>query len=300
MIKHKNYIDINRFQLKYSECFKVGDDIVIQEKIDGANSSFEFDDESNSIKCFSRKNELSFNNTLRGFWNWGQKLNLDYHCCKNERIFGEWLVSHTVPYPQDKYSEFYCFDIYDTEKCEWKNQDNVKAYCDVSGIKYVPTFYKGKFISWEHCMSFVGETEMGGAYGEGIVIKNMTRLNDPNNYLPFVIKIVGEKFNEKAERKTRYVDPKQIAIKELALEIASTIITKPRVVKLLHKMIDDDIIPVDWDSKDMGIIAKNISTLVYNDCIKEENEVVEEVGETFGKLCNSISMCIIKDLLKEQ
>lgn len=32
MIKHKSYIDINRFATKYADGFEIGDSIVIQEK----------------------------------------------------------------------------------------------------------------------------------------------------------------------------------------------------------------------------------------------------------------------------
>ena len=38
--------------------------------------------------------------------------------------------------------------------------------------------------------ALVGKTELGGEYGEDVVIKNMTRLNDPNERFPFYTKIV--------------------------------------------------------------------------------------------------------------
>ena len=40
---------------------------------------------------------------------------------------------------------------------------------DKLGLTYVPVFYKGEFISWEECMKYVGQTQLGGEYGEGIV-----------------------------------------------------------------------------------------------------------------------------------
>ena len=49
-------------------------------------------------------------------------------------------------------------------------------------------------------------------------------------------------------------------------------------------MVDENIIPVDWNESNMGVIAKNINSLVYYDCVKEEKEIVDNVGETFGKL----------------
>ena len=70
-------MDIERLKPSFIEGFEVGDDIVIQEKIDGANFSIRYDKEDNSVKAFSRKKELNFSNNLRGAWEWSQKLSVD-------------------------------------------------------------------------------------------------------------------------------------------------------------------------------------------------------------------------------
>lgn len=70
--------------------------------------------------------------------------------------------------------------------------------------------------------------------------------------------------------------------------------------KILFKMVDEDIIPEDWDETHMATIAKNIGRRVYYDCVKEEQDVVEQVGELFGKFANSISMGIVRKLLNER
>ena len=75
--------------------------------------------------------------------------------------------------------------------------------------------------------------------------------------------------------------------------------TKERISKTLHKMVDENIIPVDWNESNMGIIAKNINSLIYHDCVKEEKEIVDKVGDTFGKLCGSTCMKIVKEILLE-
>ena len=76
-----------------------------------------------------------------------------------------------------------------------------------------------------------------------------------------------------------------------------TIITERRVVKAIEKMVEDDIIPVDWDEHNLGIIAKNLPRAIYNDCIKEEPEIVAQI-EGFGKICAGISMEIARGLIK--
>lgn len=64
---------------------------------------------------------------------------------------------------------------------------------------------------------------------------------------------------------------------------------------------DRVVITSDCNSKgyehDMGIIAKNIGKEVYYDCVKEEPETVEQVGELFGKLASGTAMKIVKSML---
>lgn len=300
MLKHKSYMDIQAFRENYSDGFNKGDHIVIQEKIDGSNASFEYDEETKTIKAFSRKKELDFKENLRGFWNWTQKLNAeDYEGYENIRVFGEFLVSHNVPYPQERYQNFYCYDLFNTKTGTYQDQSVVKIFCKENDLIYVPIFYSGEFQSWEHCLSFVGQTKLGGEYGEGIVIKNMTRLNDLNNRLPFYTKIVGEKFQEKSQNKVKKpVDPDTLVLREYNIGLVESIVNEARVSKILHKLIDEGILREDWNELDMGIIAKNINREVYNDCVKEENDIVLEAGEYFGKLSASTAMKIVRDILK--
>lgn len=295
----KHYMDIKRLQVKIAEGFEKGDHIIVQEKIDGSNFSIKYDAERDVVAAFSRKEELEVGNNLRGAWEWSQKL--DKELIKkilgnNYVLFGEWLVRHTINYPADKYQNAYFFDVYDTERETYLDQNDVKNIVDKLGLNYVPVFYDGEFVSWEHLMEFVGKTDMGCEEGEGIVVKNMTKLNDPNNRFPFYTKIVGEKFVEK--NKVRQVDPAKLAERERTRVLAESIVTEARVRKLVHKLVDEGIIPEDWDEEDMKTIARNIGSAVYYDCVKEEPDVVEEVGSTFGKLGNSIAMKIVRQMLE--
>lgn len=133
--------------------------------------------------------------------------------------------------------------MYDTNTSEYLPQDNVKEIISKLNLTYVPVFYEGKFISWEHCMSFVGKTEFGGEYGEGIVIKNQTKLNDTNNRSPYYIKIVGEKFTETKGHKVKAVDSDKFRTMEENKALAETIVTEARVRKLLNKFVDEGVLP---------------------------------------------------------
>ena len=297
-------MDIERLKPSFVEGFEVGDDIVIQEKIDGANFSIRYDKEDNSVKAFSRKKELNFSNNLRGAWEWSQKLSVDLIknvLGDNLVLFGEWLVPHTVKYPDDKYQNAYFFDVYNTETEEYLIQDKVKKIISDLNLNYVPVFYIGKFISWDNVKSYIGNTEMGGLFGEGIVVKNQTKLNNPNTRLPFYTKIVCETFCEtKAHSHNKVVDMEKMADRERAVALTETIVTKARVTKLINKMVDEGIIREDWDAHDMGTIAKNLGKAVYYDCQKEEPDVIEQVGKGFGKYAASTAMKLARELLSEK
>lgn len=301
-MKQKKFMDIERLKASYVDGFQNGDYIVIQEKIDGANFSIKYDAESDTVVSFSRKKILDFENNLRGAWQWSQNLNKELIknvLGKNLILFGEWLVPHTVVYPQERYKNAYFYDVFDTESDKYLKQNEVKDIIYRLNLNYVPVFYEGTFESWECVNQFVGKTDLGGEYGEGIVVKNMSRINSINTRFPFYVKIVADKF---AERKSvKKFDNKKIEEQTKLQAIVESVVTEARVRKLIHKMVDEGIIPEKWNEKDMSTIAKNIGKAVYYDCVKEESEVVEMVGYLFGNLANKTAMRIVKNnLLSKQ
>jgi hypothetical protein len=293
-MEHKKYMDIERLKLSFIDGFEKGDHIIIQEKIDGANASWQYDNETDTVQAFSRKQILDFKNNLRGFFEFSQKLDKNtYKNSSDLRVFCEWLVAHSVPYPLERYQNAYVYDLYDTVNQLYLTQDKVKEFCKLNKLIYVPVFYEGEFISWEHVQSFVGRTDLGGDYGEGVVVKNMTKLNNPNTRLPFYTKIVGEKFAEKKDH-VKAINPEVLSERQRVQDLTATIVTEARVLKLLHKLVDSGTIPENWDEKSMGEIAKNLPRNVYDDCIKEEKDVVEQVGADFGKFASTLAMKIVR------
>ena len=207
---------------------------------------------------------------------------------------------HSVPYPEERYNQAYFYDVFDTITGKYLPQNEVKDIVDKLNLTYVPVFYEGEFISWEHCMSFVGRTDLGGEYGEGIVCKNVTRLNDPNTRSPFYLKIVGEKFTEtKGQKHFKVVDPEKLKAMEENKAVAETIVTEARVAKLLNKFVDEGILPEDWGAKEMPIVAKNLTKAVYEDCVKEEPDIVKQISN-FGKVANGIAMQIARNIMEQR
>lgn len=301
MLNHKNYIDIPRLKETYASAFHTGDIIQITEKLDGSNASVQYDVDSSSICTYSRKQPLDFKNNLNGFYEFAQNMDVEFlKKYSDYRFFGEWNLKHLVKYPENKIKNFYCFDIYDTKNEKWMEQDFVKKVCREGNISLVPEFYFGEFISWEHIMEFVGKTSFGLEHGEGVVVKNQSNLNNPNSKTPFVVKIVGEKYQEVSKHRERKpISPEELAKKEYQMNLTESIITKNRVEKILYKMVMDGELRQDWDEQDMKDIAKAVPSKIYKDCQKEEPETVSQI-ENFGKMCSSVAMKYCREILNNR
>ena len=307
----KKYLDIERCKQKYAETFNVGEDIVIQEKIDGSNASIRYDKESGTLKAFSRRLELNADNTLNGFWDYVQTLNLDtFKEILGSRyiVFGEWMgAKHAIKYPENVYGKFWMFDVWDTQTEQYLPYEETRSFYDKliacgneeNKFNFVPVFYIGKFESWEKTSELVGRTEVGAEpTGEGIVIKRQNCLDSKSSRLPFYVKIVSEQFSEvHKSKKQKAIDPEAIAKKEANLALAATIVTPQRIQKMLYKFIEDGLLPQDWDEHNLKDISKILPNAIYKDCVKEENETVQQV-EDFGKVAAKLSMSIVRDLIK--
>ena len=277
--------------------FHVGDIISITEKVDGSNASISYDAESGGIAAFSRRLPLTFDNTLAGFYNYAQSLDPnDYKDTPDYSIFGEWLRKNKITYNPDMINKWYVYSIYDRKAGKWLEPDVVKEFVAKHNLEYVHELYYGPFISWDHCRSFC-HTPAYGDTQEGIVIRNITALHDESCRYPHILKIVNEDFAEVMKKRPKVVDPEVEAAKAEARMLMESIVTTNRVEKILFKLRDEGILPEEITPEDMGIVAKNLPKRVYEDCIKEEKEVVERAGEYAGKMSASIAMTIARNIL---
>ena len=304
-MEQKKFMDISRIKfgdeltLSNTNGFEVGDIIQITEKWDGSNASIRYDVETGNLVAFSRKLKLDYNNTLNGFWNYVQNLNAeDYKDTPNYVIFGEWGVKNAIRYNQESYGKWYVYDIYDVEKQMYLPQFEVQKFVEKHDLTYIHVLYEGEFISWEHCMTFCNSPAYGDMQ-EGIVIKNQTKLNNSNSRAPFVLKIVNDCFSEisKDNHRQKIEDPQKIKEREHAQDIVDVIVTKRRVEKELYKMRDEGIIPAQILPQDMKLVAQNLPKRIYEDCLKEEKELVASAGEYFGKICGSKAMGFAKEII---
>ncbi|MGL5507356.1 MAG: RNA ligase family protein, partial [Paraclostridium sp.] len=86
-------------------------------KLDGTNASAWF--ENGIVQGGSRKRHLSLDFDNAGFYFWlTRKENIEtfFNDYPNLRLFGEYLVPHTVKtYRDDAWRKFYVFDVYDND-----------------------------------------------------------------------------------------------------------------------------------------------------------------------------------------
>ena len=311
-LKQKHFIDIQNIreedtELRNRNTYAFDTDSIIQitEKVDNSNACAAYDIETNQMVAFSRKQELNFNNNLSGFWNYVQEFSektknmfIEY---PNYRVFGEWTgqKNRIIYYDTGKIKHWYVYDIYDTNLEMWLTQDIVKDFCKLADLEYVHELYYGKFISWEHCRSFMNSPAYGDEQ-EGIVIKNQTKLNDWDSHdikSPCYLKIVNEKFKESMKTKEKIIDVEKENAKKEAQRIMESICTKNRIEKELFKMRDEGILPNKIEPTDFKIIAQNLPKRIYEDLLKEELELVKACGEFGGKICAIICMNIAKELI---
>jgi hypothetical protein len=249
--------------------------IVVQEKLDGANASFKR--EGDQILCFSRNTQLDEHNTLRGFYNWVQQRFRPTDLLEGVIYYGEWLVKHKLDYGENA-NQFYLFDIYNTHIEEYVSFSMVKDESKRLGVELVPVFYEGQFQSLEHIQSFVGKSDLGDI-GEGVVVKNTSYKNKYG--VQQFTKIVSDEFSEMAKVKKQVVkNPNQDSLQQFVDSVVNT----ARVSKIIHKLVDENLLHDDYAIEDMGTILKHTGSRVFDDVVKEElDELMKLLKSKIGR-----------------
>jgi len=231
----------------------------IQEKLDGANASIWMED--GEIVCASR-NQMVGRGGFNGFWDYAQehqgiKQLLEDEKSSKYRLYGEWLVKHSIPYPQECYKKFYLYDI--EVDGEYLLPDKVLDLCQTYDILTPKTFAVLENPTEEEVKAFVGQSSIAEK-GEGIVIKNPDFVNKFGEKV--YAKIVTPSFSE--ENSLLFGGNNKHADSYWELYVMNKYITIPRVQKVMNK-----IQPQVEKSLDMEHTSQIIST-VYHDMLTEE------------------------------
>jgi len=250
-------------------------------KIDGTNSQLWY---NNGLQAGSRNRHLEVENDNAGFYNWAlrqEMFNLFFAKYPNLRLFGEWLVPHTLKtYQKTAWNNFYVFDVIEGEI--YLPYETYKIMLDEFGIEYIPPICKVENPTHERLVNQLEKNvyliEDGQGTGEGIVIKNYDFKNKFGNVV--WAKIVKNEFKTKHHKCSDVTEIKEKSIIEQA--IVNKYVTLSFCEKELAKIENEN---SGWSSK---YIPRLLNTVYYclitEECwnfVKENKNPVIDFGRLY-------------------
>jgi hypothetical protein len=268
--------------------------VTVQEKVDGANVSIWLGDDG-IVKCGSRTRELG-DDEFNGFTKYvkdNPKFKEWLEANPNERLYGEWLVKHTITYPDDAYKKMYLYDIYIEDEEAYYPQPEVEEIAKELGIEYPKRFVTNAMINEEALKDFVGQTLIeGAANGEGVVIKRLDYINKYGNLV--YAKQVHEKFKE--SNAIVFGGNNKHSDTYWEMYVVNKYCTLGRLTKIMQKYQ-----PEINERLDLQHIPEIVGR-AYHDLITEEaweiaNKVVSLDFKKLKNLCSKKFVQIYKDVL---
>lgn len=267
-MQFKEYQHIERFgtdaveNIEFGECW-------IYPKIDGTCGTVYMGDDG-TIKAGSRHRELTLDNDNAGFYAYVLNNNniQDYlHKHPTHRLFGEWLVPHSLrTYRDDAWRRFYIFDVcIDKENIlEYIPYDIYQPMLEEFGLDYIPPIAKvtngsyDNFVHWLERNNFL--LQNGKSVGEGIVIKNYSYYNRFGRQT--WAKIVTSEFKEKHLRTMGCPEVKgQLTVEQ---RIVDDFCTNAFIEKEYAKLVDEQ---GGWSNKYIPMLLGKI----FYELVKEES-----------------------------
>ena len=273
-----------------------GEQIVIQEKLDGSNTAIYND--NGSLRLFSRSNELKGEDGLGGFVKYMRmrENKILENLPKGYVLYGEWLEQGKINYnslaKQRKIEPYYAFDLVkEIINIPTEDEDFTRVFASIEemkkiaskiGLKTVPELDRIIFNSYEELKQKYVDNQKSALEGtdcirEGIVIKTLDGEKR--------IKIVGDTFQEiktikNTETKSpfafldRYITPARIC------KFLTTIgIDNPKSEDYREIFKKLDIIADDILEEEKEQILKDISRIIKKQAIPNIKEYVEQKKE---------------------
>ena len=241
-MEFRKYQHIERFGTDEVENINIGKCYIFP-KIDGTNSSCWLNADG-ELRCGSRNRELTLEKDNAGFYAAMIKNENIINYLKthpNHRIFGEWLVPHTLKtYRPDAWRKFYVFDVaIDNDELErgleYIPYDIYAPMLEEFGIEYIAPLRivkNGDYEYFIHCLEVNDYLiEDGKGVGEGIVIKNYDFYNRYGRQT--WAKIVRAEFKEKNRSVMGAPETEKIMFEE---KIADQYVTEALVRKEYDKI----------------------------------------------------------------
>ena len=174
------YQHIERLGTTETQGIEIGE-VWVFPKIDGTNASLWWDD---GLQAGSRNRHLSLDNDNQGFMEWavGQEMFTRFFSAySNLRLYGEWLVPHTLKtYADSAWRNFYVFDVVD-EDGVYMPYEEYRDILSPLGIEYIPPICRIKNPTTDRLIAQMEKNgyliKDGEGVGEGVVIKNYNYRN---------------------------------------------------------------------------------------------------------------------------
>ena len=179
---HGSMLYRDDLQLSEEETLNLfSNDLIIQEKLDGANIGFQFNRDCDLI-AFNRNHKLNFNSVMdtqfKKLYEWtSNNFNELFHVLGEDRVlFGEWLYAkHSINY--DKLpSYFMAFDIFDKKERKFIAQRRVKEDLVSTSLQHNPILYEGKINGLTELEELITTSQFGSESMEGLYL----RVDDTN------------------------------------------------------------------------------------------------------------------------
>lgn len=289
-MQFKEYNKIHRLGKEETDGILIGK-CYIQEKVDGANVQI-WKDETGKIRMGSRSKEIT-----EGFNGFCEYVNNDTRISSllnmfpEYRLYGEWLVRHTIQYSETAYKQFYLFDIENIATGTLLELNQVKNVAEQFALCFPQIFAVLENPTVEQIMPFVGKTNLGEK-GEGVVIKNPAFINmfGINQYA----KIVTQEFKE--DNGLVFGGNNKHSDTYWEMYVVNKYITLERVQKIMNKL--QPLIDKKLDFEHTSRIAST----TFHDMLTEEiweisKKVVSVNFKKLSNLCTRKAAQIYKDIL---
>lgn len=247
----------------------------IEEKIDGANVSIWC--ENGELMCASRSQRIT--EGFNGFVDYVKKhptLPTLFARYPHLRLYGEWLVKHTIAYKETSYKQFYLFDVTSrTPETDGDEEAREEFWSKMAVHELAKDFdlktpeYHGQFTNPtpEEINQFVGKSVLGDK-GEGVVLKNPLFRDKFGNHN--YAKIVTESFKE--DNGVTFGGNNKHSDSYWEMYVVNKYMTLARIEKIMNK-----IQPLIDKRLDLEHIPR-ISNTAYHDML------TEEIWEIAGKV----------------
>jgi len=183
---------------KYGTAFKAGEDVIVTEKLHGANGMFLFRNDRLWVRShhqYKKELDSAGKPTVSMWWSIARKLGLaeKMKVIPNLAVYGEvYGQVQDLKYGHDKGQiSFRAFDVYDTATGRFLDHDAAKTAATLAGFTWVPELYRGPFDEKVVEPLADGKSTLAENIREGIVIKPVAERFDDVIGGRVILKLVG-------------------------------------------------------------------------------------------------------------